>query len=89
MPDHASLSERQIFNVNQAAQYSGICRDAIMRLCREGKIAHVHVGRRILIHRQALDRFVLEGHSHDPAAILAEHGVRPVDLRAVAGSRRR
>lgn len=42
----------------EAARLLGVERTTIWRMCRRGDLELVHIGRRALVTRQSLDRFV-------------------------------
>lgn len=52
------MSEPLLLGVRDAARRLGIGRDVCYQLVREGRLRAVRVGRRILIPRAELERFV-------------------------------
>jgi len=52
------MTERLLIPVREAAQVLGVGRDTAYQLVREGRLRAVHLGRRLLIARVELDRFV-------------------------------
>lgn len=55
---------RMTLTVTEAAELLGIGRSAAYEACQRGQIPTVRIGRRILIPRSALERFL-----EDPAAV--------------------
>ncbi len=53
--------ETAVLDVNEAAAYLAVSRQAVYTLIREGKLAHVRVGEAIRLRREDLDAF-LENH---------------------------
>jgi excisionase family DNA binding protein len=47
--------ERRAYTVREVAEMLGVCEKHILRLCQRGELAHVRLGRRIVIHREVLD----------------------------------
>lgn len=57
-----------VFSVRQAAAYLGVSAWTVYEYCRQGAIPHRRVGRRILIGREALRRWLEEGAEREDAA---------------------
>ena len=50
--------KRTTLTVDEVAEYLGISKEMIYILCREKRIAHFRIGRRILFKREAIDRWI-------------------------------
>ncbi len=72
-------TDRQIFDLEGAARYLGVGLNTMGDLIKHGKVRHVHIGRLIRVHKVALDEYVLNSHTHDPAQVLAQHGIAVPD----------
>jgi excisionase family DNA binding protein len=55
-PDRAA--ERLAYSVDEAAHLTGLSRDLLYEQMRRGNLSYVKVGRRRLITRQHLERFL-------------------------------
>ena len=55
------MEESQTISVEQAASVLGISRGQGYRLAREGVIPALRLGRRVVVPRVALDRFLVSG----------------------------
>jgi excisionase family DNA binding protein len=55
-PDRAT--ERLAYSVDEAAHLTGLSRDLLYEQMRRGNLSYVKVGRRRLITRQHLERFL-------------------------------
>lgn len=64
-------------SLKDASQVLGISDDSVGRLCRDGKLGHKRVGRKIRINRADLDKYLAE----------TEREATP-PLRCLQGSRR-
>lgn len=49
------------YSVVEAARACRISRPTMQKLAREGQVAHVRIGRRVIISRQALEAFLAGG----------------------------
>lgn len=59
----SSYEDKPVLTVEEAAKYLGLCRNGAYLAVQRGEIAHIHIGRRIIIPRAALERMLLEaGH---------------------------
>jgi excisionase family DNA binding protein len=54
------MEQTLLLSVRDAARLLGMGRDATYGLIREGRLPAVHIGRRVLVPRAALERWVLE-----------------------------
>ena len=52
--------QKVAFNRKEGAAYLGIAENTLVKLLNEGRISFIRVGRRILIPKQTLDRFLDE-----------------------------
>lgn len=48
-----------VLSIREAAAELGLCSKSVETLCREGKLPHVRLGRRIVIPRETLSRWLL------------------------------
>ena len=55
--------EGPYFSLNEAALYLGVSPLTLRKVIIEGRIPHQRLGRRFLIAKEALDRWVTEGFS--------------------------
>jgi excisionase family DNA binding protein len=53
--------ERLTVTVKEAAKILGLSRNSTYEACRQGKIPHITIGRRILIPRAGLIMMLVEG----------------------------
>jgi excisionase family DNA binding protein len=61
------MSERLTYTVGEAAEAIGVSRNLAYELARRGELRTVHVGRRILVPRNALREFLGLGEEQAPA----------------------
>ena len=54
-------SERQTYDVEEAAKILGICRNQAYDAVKRGEIPTIKIGKRLLVPKVALDRLVSEG----------------------------
>jgi excisionase family DNA binding protein len=54
------MEQSLTLSVRDAAVLSGIGRDALYRLVQDGQIPHLKIGRRVLIPRAALEKWLNE-----------------------------
>lgn len=47
-----------LFSIKAAAEHLGLSRSSLYELVRSGEVEHIRVGRRILLSRASLDRFI-------------------------------
>lgn len=52
--------QKVTFNRKEGAAYLGLAENTFVKLLRDGSIPFIQVGRRILIPKQALERFLEE-----------------------------
>lgn len=59
--------ERTTIKVNEVAEYLGLSKDFIYKLCRERKIPKIKIGSRIMFKKDTIDKWLsdLEEESHD------------------------
>lgn len=50
--------KRSTLDVREVAEYLGVSVDMIYILCREKRIAHFRIGRRILFKKDAIDKWI-------------------------------
>lgn len=62
------MTDRLLVGAREAAQLLGIGRDTAYALIREGRLPAVRIGRRILVPRAALQRWIDEETSRGRAA---------------------
>lgn len=55
--------ERHWFNYSEAMEYTGLGRTLLTQLVTSGKVPAAKIGKRVLISRDGLDRY-LESHSY-------------------------
>src|SRR5699024_12763260 len=58
-------SKRSTLTVTEIAEYIGLSSDMIYILCREKRIPHIRIGRRILFKRAAIDEWLENQMSED------------------------
>lgn len=66
--------------IKEAAKASGLAVYRVRQLCKEGKVKHIHCGRRILIQLQSLRDYLEAG---DPPAAISpkpSDGIRKIAL---------
>jgi len=60
---------RSTLDVKEVAEYLGISVDMVYILCRESRIAHFRIGRRILFKKDAIDKWIeaqmIEGNGYE------------------------
>lgn len=54
-------------SVAEAARALGVSRDAVYELVRRGEMPHLRIGRRVIIPRQALERWLAGAAEQEPA----------------------
>lgn len=52
--------EKKAFNRKEGARYLGLAENTFIKLLNEGRINFVRVGRRILVPKNSLDKFLEE-----------------------------
>lgn len=67
MKENISGSEqyRAALTVNEASEYTGIGRNNLRNLIAWQKIPAIHIGKKILVRTETLDRFLQENEGHD------------------------
>ena len=50
--------EKITFNRKEAASYLGLAENTFIKLLKDGSVPHIRVGRRVLIPKSAIDRFI-------------------------------
>lgn len=65
--------ERLTYSVEEAAEVLGISRAFAYECVNRGEIPHLRIGRRILIHKSALHKFVEGATTSEPTAPLASY----------------
>jgi len=53
--------QKATFNRKEAAAYLGVAENTFARLLSQGRIKYIRAGRRILIPKVAIDRFLEDG----------------------------
>jgi excisionase family DNA binding protein len=48
----------RLFSIKSAAEHLGVSQSSLYELIRTGELEHLRMGRRILISRESLDRFI-------------------------------
>jgi excisionase family DNA binding protein len=75
--EEATMKERIMLSVSEAAQKTGLGANTIRRLCREGGLPHLKVGVKILLNQEVLFAF-LKGKSEEWKENQAG-GIRPIN----------
>ncbi|MFC0299546.1 helix-turn-helix domain-containing protein [Virgibacillus soli] len=52
--------KRSTLTVHEVAEYLGVSSDMIYILCREKRIVHFRIGRRILFKKEAIEKWIDE-----------------------------
>lgn len=50
--------KRSTLTVHEVAEYLGVSSDMLYILCREKRIAHFRIGRRILFKKEAIEKWI-------------------------------
>ena len=50
---------KQALSINEAAEYSGIGRNTLRMLVRWKKLSSLHIGNKIIIRTETLDKFLI------------------------------
>lgn len=50
---------KQALTINEAAEYSGIGRNTLRMLVRWNKLSSLHIGNKIIIRTETLDKFLI------------------------------
>ena len=58
MPERIPFSERRTLHMHEAVDYSGLGRTRLYEFIRAGRIEAMTVGKRRLMFRESLDRFL-------------------------------
>jgi excisionase family DNA binding protein len=58
IPEKIPFSDRRTLRMSEATQYSGLGKTRLYEFVRAGKIEAMTVGKRRLIFRESLDRFL-------------------------------
>jgi excisionase family DNA binding protein len=58
MPERMPVSERRTLHMHEAIDYSGLGRTRLYEFIRAGQIEAMTVGKRRLIFRESLDKFL-------------------------------
>jgi excisionase family DNA binding protein len=65
----SSYEDKPVLTVEEAAKYLSLCRNGAYLAVQRGEIPHIHIGKRILVPRAALDRMLAEaGQVNKPGA---------------------
>jgi excisionase family DNA binding protein len=75
-PEQGAPAERLAYSVDEAARLTGLSRDLLYDEMRRGHLDYLKVGRRRLITRQHLERFLGITPGHQPSAPGATAGGR-------------
>ena len=67
-PEPGPADERLAYSVDEAARLTGLSRDLLYDEMRRGHLDYIKVGRRRLITRQHLERFLGMTPGHQPSA---------------------
>lgn len=68
------------YTVPEAAQALGVCGDTVRTLIANGDLPSLHIGRRVLVSRKALDEWVAanaDGRFAGPGGAKSEHNGMP------------
>lgn len=81
IPIRDGAAEALLMTVTQASHKMGITGNQVRNLIREGRLAHVKIGRRVMIPRGAIEEFIVDntvqpcrGETLDPAFASSKGG---------------
>lgn len=57
--------KKQGLSINEAAEYSGIGRNTLRMLVRWNKLSSLHIGNKIIIRTETLDKFLIANEGND------------------------
>ena len=55
------IINKAAFNRKEASQYLGVSENTFVKLLQSGRIRHVTIGKRVLVAKAELDRFLVGG----------------------------
>jgi excisionase family DNA binding protein len=65
-PEGSLGRRRRLLRLREVAEYLGLSMDTVHRMCRDGRLPHVRIGRRIRVEPEELARWIAQ-RRHGPA----------------------